>query len=67
MRERGLVSEKFVLFAINEGDLHMPSKSVKSAIRNLVIDFPDQTAVGRERARKFVDYLKSKKIKVNMN
>ena len=66
MKDTNLFSDNILPRSINEGGLQMNSKVVKTAIRNLVMDSAPQTRSGLEGVCKFVNYLKNKRIKVDM-
>ena len=66
MREKNLLTEKFVSKGIKDGGLNMRGKEVKQAIRDLVVGSPAQRKTNNQTVRKLVNYLKGKGIKVDM-
>jgi len=66
IREKNLLTEKFVSKGIKDGGLNMRGKDVKQAIRDLVVGNPAQRKTNNQTVRKLVNYLKGKGIKVDM-
>jgi len=66
IREKNLLTEKFVSKGIKDGGLNMRGKEVKQAIRDLVVGSPAQRKTNNQTVRKLVNYLKGKGIKVDM-